>query len=798
MWTVGVIRRTVAAALITAGALGASAAMPACSSAPSGTSSSPCPPGQTCQVNLTLFHTADIHSRLIPYELLITQVDGDLGLGTTGVLANVGGVARMSTILQRERARAGRALHLSGGDCFQGAPIFNFFSGQPEMQMQSALHVDAMVIANHEFDRGPVNVARQIQKWADFPVLAANYRFADPSLPSSTPLDTVIAPFTVFNVDGLKVGVIGMANLSSLTSIFDQPNGNGILPLNTSETAQAYVDLLRPLVDVIVVDTHLGLEVDQRMIRETTGIDVVLGSHNHIVINPPQTLKDCTADPLNPGFIWTMDPTLQISSGGTPPDDAQHPDPVNHPYQIKRACTPRNVLLAHSGAFAKYVGRLDLILSNNPTEATPTGDPADYEPINGFEVISDRYQAFPVTAEVPEDPVIVERLQPYRRVLDRVADLDLLVGFSPNGAKRIAPQGGDSPLGNLVGAAIWLRLGVQTDFSMTNSTGIRQDLLPGPVTIEEMYNIFPFDNSITKMQLSGVEVQQMFDFIARRSSGRGCVSQAQIAGARVQINCTGCARTDLLPMCNQDADCPDQVAGACDLSKHTCNLLACAEHVYIGTSTDGSGKSVTCQADSDCKDAAGNALPGACNKRGVGDTGVCLQPIVATNLYELATSNYLAAGGSGFRVLQRNTTQFDTKIQQRDALIDYMRQGKPCGYDPTTGTAEGLKACGADTDCADGFVCACDGSSVTQPSGSSFTCKTMGSCDPSVGRCVRSDCRDAVAQFHDNRCSGSPDIDACRSQLDPCQIGGESCKILSCVDDNLGAATDNRVEMLGR
>ena len=85
---------------------------------------------------------------------------------------------------------------------------------------------------------------------------------------------------------------------------------------------------------------------------------------------------------------------------------------------------------------------------------------------------------------------------------------------------------------------MWLRLGIQTDFSLTNTTGIRTDLVPGPVTVEQMYNIFPFDNTITKMDLSGTEVQELFDFVARRSAGRGCVSQVQIAGARVVMDCT--------------------------------------------------------------------------------------------------------------------------------------------------------------------------------------------------------------------------------------------------------------------
>jgi 5'-nucleotidase len=779
---------------------------------------SPCPPGETCQTRLTLFHTADIHSRLLPYDLLITQVDSDLGLGQVGEVRNVGGVARMAYVLRRERARAERSLHLSGGDCFQGAPIFNFFGGEPEMRAQGMLGVDAMAIANHEFDKGPLNVAIQAQKWASFPVLAANYKLDDVKLPNSTPLGSVILPFTTFNVEGLKVGVVGMGNLSSLTSIFDQPNKLGVTPINTTEVAQFYIDLLRPLVDVVVFTTHLGLDVDQRMIRETTGIDVVLGSHNHIVLNPPQIIRDCQADPQNPGFVWVLDPDAAFDTNKAPPNDADHPDPINHPFQKKRRCTPRNVLLAHSGAFAKYVGRLDLVLSNTPAEASVTGNADDYDPINKFEVISNRYTAFPINDRIPEDPALVEMLQPYRRKLDYVADLDLLVGFSPFGAKRNAPQGGDSPLGNLIASANWLRLGVQTDFSMTNSTGIRQDLLPGPVTVEEMYNIFPFDNSITKMQLSGIEVMEMFDFIARRSASRGCTSQAQIAGARVVLNCAGCTRTTFRPFCDTDADCPTQTRGECDTSAHLCNLTSCAENVYIDFTK------TPCNADTDCLDADGNPMRASCSTTGPGTKpcssdadcgsaagscnttlklckpGVCMAPIIATNLYELATSNYLASGGSGFRVLQRNTTQFDTKIQQRDALIDYVRAGHPCGWvsskvDPNR-ASDGLLPCTTDGDCPGAFVCACPGNSEMMGS-SPFACKTTGTCDGNSGRCVRADCRDAVANFRDRRCATSPDADACRVKLDPCQIGGESCKILSCVDESLGAATDNRVQMLG-
>ena len=43
----------------------------------------------------------------------------------------------------RERARSGRFLHLDGGDCFQGAPVFNFYRGEAEIRALSACSVRA-------------------------------------------------------------------------------------------------------------------------------------------------------------------------------------------------------------------------------------------------------------------------------------------------------------------------------------------------------------------------------------------------------------------------------------------------------------------------------------------------------------------------------------------------------------------------------------------------------------------------------------------------------------------------------
>jgi 5'-nucleotidase len=730
------------------------------------------------QVRVTLLHTSDIHSRLFPYNLLLGQVDANLGLGDVGNIANVGGAARMSHIIGRERARSERVLHLDGGDCFQGAPVFNFYLGEAEIKALSAMGADAMIIANHEFDQGALNLGIQLQNWANFPALVANYKLEDPEQPGASPLGTVIDPFTVFNLDGLRVAVIGMGNLSSLTSIYDQPNRLGVLPLKTSEVAQFYIDLLRPIVDLVVVVTHLGLEVDQAMIEDTEGIDVVLGGHNHIVLQPPKQVRDCANVDRECATQCAVDnPMDDVARTAcernnchfivmASPEDASGVDLA----KVRRYCKPRDVVLAHSGAFAKYVGRLDFVASDNPGDF---GAEYPYSPHNGFEVLSYTYRLFPVNDQVPEDPIVRRALEPYEQGLDLLENLDLLVGYAPDGSARFSSSGGDSPLGNLIATAMWLRLGVQTDFSLTNTTGIRADVVPGPVDVEQMYNIFPFDNSITKMQLSGKEVKELFDFVARRSSGRACTSQAQIAGARVVLACDELGENQTTP--------------------------GVASAIYIGLQLDPDGNTISCIDDAPC----GGQI-GSCDI----SIGRCWRPIELTASYELATSNYLAGGGSGFRVLQRNTTQNDTKIQQRDALIDYLRGGRPCGANPVTGAAFG---CSTDADCqglvGPGFVCACAETTIEGPmctSDPAVGCQAPPPDEapgPGQGGCVLARCRDEVAAYQRQVCERAPSQDArndCLASILPCANGGEQCKFLACIDQSLGNLSDGRLRMEGK
>ena len=531
-------------------------------------------------IRVTFFHSSDIHSRILPYPHEPSLTEENLGLESGR--ENYGGLARMAHIVKRERKKASRSLWVDTGDLFQGAPIFNEFSGEAEIRGLSHAGVDVMVLGNHEFDRGAANVAEQFGQWADFPVLAANYDFERQTQPFAKDFDIIVEPHVVYNLDGLRVGIIGMGNLSSMSSLEEGANSLGVLPKATLQTIQDEVNMLRPVVDLIVVAGHLGLTEDEYLGRNICGVDLILGGHHHVALDPPKIIH------------WDPDPDFVTGQGEFPDEDLE---PGSSGLgQTKLGECPeserRDVVLAHPNAFSKFIARLDVVVRDG-------------------RIRSHKFQLFPIDDRVPEDPDVAFVLDEYVEEMRRRLDLDRIVANASVRLNRFGSTGGDSALGNFVAEAMQYRRGIETDFCITNSLGLRTDVLQGDVTLDQMFNVLPFDNTIATLFLSGTEVQELLDFATDRSAGRGCNSQIQVSNVSYTMNC----RTRV------------------------------AEDIHI----------------------AG-------------------QPLDRDAIYELCTNNFIARGGSGFEVLERNTTTIDTGISLRDAVIDYMRQNPqlPLCFDENT------------------------------------------------------------------------------------------------------------------
>jgi 2',3'-cyclic-nucleotide 2'-phosphodiesterase (5'-nucleotidase family) len=129
-------------------------------------------------IQLTIIHTSDIHSRLFPYNVVPSALDQ--GYKLLPINAPFGGIARISTLVKSIRASSDRSLWLDSGDCFQGAPVFSEFKGEAEMRALTVAGLEGAVVGTHELDLGAKNLFEKIDSWAGYPLLAANYAWDDP------------------------------------------------------------------------------------------------------------------------------------------------------------------------------------------------------------------------------------------------------------------------------------------------------------------------------------------------------------------------------------------------------------------------------------------------------------------------------------------------------------------------------------------------------------------------------------------------------------------------------------------
>ncbi len=226
-------------------------------------------------LTLTILHTNDVHSRLEPFPM-----DGGRNQG-------LGGVASRAQLINRIRQEEDHVLLLDAGDIFQGTPYFNIYKGEPEIKAMSEMSYDACTIGNHDFDAGMENLATQLTRHANFPMLVANYDFA------GTPMEHKTKPHKIFKKGKLKIGVFGIGI-----------EGRGLIPdslfgatkyLEPVQKANEEAALLkREGCDLIICLSHLGnrypgsnIVSDEILAKETEDVDLIIGGHTHTFLEKP-------------------------------------------------------------------------------------------------------------------------------------------------------------------------------------------------------------------------------------------------------------------------------------------------------------------------------------------------------------------------------------------------------------------------------------------------------------------------------------------------------------------------------
>ena len=231
------------------------------------------------QKYLTILHTNDTHSCIMPLQKNLADT----------MLAGRGGFVRRAAMIEQERRKDPTLLLFDSGDFSQGSSFYTMFKGDVEIQLMNEMGYDAATIGNHEFDFGLENMAR-LFKMANFPIVCSNYDFGD------TELAKIVKPYIVIKRNGVKIGIFALC--PQLEGLVFTKNYGPLKYLNPSESAQKMIDLLKKekKCDMVICLSHLGWEVSEfpcdRVIRETTGIDLVLDGHTHTYLEKLEYVKD--------------------------------------------------------------------------------------------------------------------------------------------------------------------------------------------------------------------------------------------------------------------------------------------------------------------------------------------------------------------------------------------------------------------------------------------------------------------------------------------------------------------------
>jgi len=190
---------------------------------------------------IVIVHSNDIHGRAWPF----LREDGKW-------MGGYAAQAKTVSQLREDSKKEGSAFFLmSAGDVNTGVPESDFTEAKPDFEAMNLIGYDAMVIGNHDLDRGLALLNKQI-KWAQFPLLASNLKIKNSAHKPWT--DSI-----VIEKSGIRLGIIGVTTDQLLNLILTEHAKKLSVENPIAATKREIQKLQNQGADIILVLSHLGV-----------------------------------------------------------------------------------------------------------------------------------------------------------------------------------------------------------------------------------------------------------------------------------------------------------------------------------------------------------------------------------------------------------------------------------------------------------------------------------------------------------------------------------------------------------
>jgi len=385
------------------------------------------------QGRITILHTSDIHAQLDIHDEFFWE-------NGKPVFKRRGGLATLRTMIDAlRRENPGNTLVVDGGDCFQGSAVASFTKGHVMVPLMNTIGYDLVLPGNWEVVYGKDAMIAALNGYSAAKV-CANMFHADGA--GTTP---IFPPYQTFTVGGVKIGFVGYND--PLTPTRQSPAySRGIRFTHPREDLARHVTTLREREGcaIVFVLAHMGLaqQLDLASQPYAKGVDYVLGGDTHERIR----------EPIQGTFAKVTEP----------------------------------------GAFASFVGKLDLVVENGRVTQLAYAL---------LEVDPDRY---------PEDPqvktMVAMARAPYLDQLERV------VGRTKTPLVRYYVL--ETPMDNLITDALHWKF--PTDFAVSNGFRFCPPLVPpaggeAPITDEFLWSMLPVDSTIKEGVVTGRQIRDWLE-----------------------------------------------------------------------------------------------------------------------------------------------------------------------------------------------------------------------------------------------------------------------------------------------